>query len=142
MQFDPQRYPSNDYKFLPRSSMGIMAREFTMTQISQAMQVVPPDQPVFGVLLENFFNNSSLPDKERIKAEVQKMYQPKEPDPIQQALTQLTVEEKAALVEKIKSETVENYAQADAKIKQTEVNAFNAIALVEDNEIDRNNQSS
>ena len=142
MQFDPQRYPSNDYKFLPRSSMGIMAREFTMTQISQAMQVVPPDQPVFGVLLENFFNNSSLPDKERIKAEVQKMYQPKEPDPVQQALTQLTVEEKAALVEKIKSETVENYAQADAKIKQTEVNAFNAIALVEDNEIDRNNQSS
>ena len=86
---------------------------------------------------ENFFNNSSLPDKERIKAEVQKMYQPKEPDPVQQALTQLTVQEKAALVEKIKSETVENYAQADAKVKQTEVNAFNAVALVEDNEYDR-----
>ena len=117
-----------------------MAREFTMAQISQAMQVVPPDQPVFGVLLENFFNNSSLPDKERIKAEVQKMYAPKQPDPIQQEAQMLDLQEKAATVEKIKSETVENYAQADAKQKQASVNAFNAIAMVEDNEFDRNDK--
>ncbi|NNK13167.1 MAG: hypothetical protein HKP52_02925 [Desulfofustis sp.] len=138
MQFDPQRYPSMDYKFLPRSSMGIMAREFTMAQISQAMQVVPPDQPVFGILLENFFNNSSLPEKEKIKAEVQRMYQPKQPDPAQQANIQLELEKLQAEIEKIKSEAVENYANADSKQKQAEVNAFNAVAMVEDNELDRN----
>jgi len=140
MQFDPVRYPSMDYKFLPRSSMGILAREFTMTQISQAMQVVPPDQPAFGVLLENFFNNSSLPDKEKIKAEIEKMYQPKQPDPIQQQATMLELQKLQAEIEKLKSETVENYAQADSKQKQTEVNAFNAVAQVEDNELNRREQ--
>lgn len=137
MQFDPNRYPGQDYKFLPRSSMGIMAREFTMAQIAQAMQVVPPDQPVFGILLENFFNNSSLPDKEKIKAEVQKMYQPQPPDPMEQQAQIKALEKLAAEVEKLKSEAVENYANADAKQKQADVNAFNAIAMVEDNELDR-----
>jgi len=141
MQFDPQRYPGMDYKFLPRSSMGIMAREFTMTQISQAMQVVPPDQPVFGILLENFFNNSSLPDKEKIKAEVSKMYQPKQ-DPFAELMKQLAAAKEQKEIDKIVSETVENYAQAKSKVQQTEVNAFNAVAMVEDNEIDRNNQST
>jgi len=140
MQFDPFRYPSMDYKFLPRGSMGIMAREFTMAQISQAMQVVPPDQPVFGILLENFFNNSSLPDKERIKAEIQKMYAPPPPDPMEEQLKGLALEEKALTNEKIRSEAVENYANANAKEKQAEVNAFNAIAMVEDNELDRDRE--
>ncbi len=142
MQFDPVRYPGMDYKFLPRSSMGILAREFTMTQIGQAMQVVPPDQPVFGILLENFFNNSSLPDKEAIKAEIQRMYQPKPPDPVEQQVQQMALQKEGAEIEKIKSETVENYAQADAKRRQTEVNAFNAISQVEDKELDRNLQKN
>ena len=104
------------------------------------MQVVPPDQPVFGILLENFFNNSSLPDKEKIKAEIQKMYAPQPPDPMAEQFKGLELEEKFLTNEKIKSETVENYAQAEAKQKQAEVNAFNAIAMVEDNELDRNTQ--
>ena len=137
MQFDPFRYPATDYKFIPRSAMGIMAREFTQTQIAQAMQVVPPDSPAFGVLLENFFNNSSLPDKEKIKQQIAQMYAPKQPDPAQQQAQLLELQKLQAEVEKLKSEAVENYAQAESKIKQTEVNAFNAIATVEDNEIDR-----
>lgn len=140
MQFDPFRYPANDYKFLPRSSMGILAREYTMGQISQAMQVTPPDSPVFGILLENFFNNSALPDKEAIKAEIKKMYAPKEPTPQEQMAMQemqLKLANLAKDIEKKDSEIVENYAQANAKQRQTEVNAFTAIAQVEDNELDR-----
>jgi hypothetical protein len=117
--------------------MGIMAREFTMSQIAQAMQVVPPDQPVFGILLENFFNNSSLPDKEKIKLEIEKMYQPKPPNPIEQAMQMLAVEKEKKEILKLVSEAVENFAQAKAKTEQTQVNAWNAIAQVEDNELDR-----
>ena len=138
MQFDPTRYPVKDYKFIPRSTMGMMAREFTMAQIAQAMQVVPPDQPAFGVLLENFFNNSSLPDKEKIKMEIEKMYQPKQPGPQEQ----LSLQKLMAEIEKIKSETVENYAQAGTKKAQTEINAFNAIANVEEQEIERRESKS
>ena len=139
MQFDPTRYPVNDYKFIPRSTMGMMAREFTMAQIAQAMQVVPPDQPAFGVLLENFFNNSSLPDKEKIKVEIEKMYQPKPPNPIQQIMEKLAIEKEQKEIVKLVSEAVENFAQARSKVEQTEVNKFNAIAQVEDNELDRKN---
>ena len=138
MQFDPMRYPSQDYKFIPRSSMGIMAREFLQSQIAQAMQVAPPDSPTFGLLLEGFFENSSMPNKETMVKQIREIYAPKQPDPVQQMTQQLTIEKLAAEVEKLKSEAEENYAQAESKIKQTEVNAFNAIATVEDNEIDRN----
>jgi len=137
MQFDPMRYPSMDYKFLPRSAMGIMAREFTQTQISQAMQTTPPDSPVFGVLLEEFFNNSNLPRKEEVEMKIKEIYKPKQPDPMQQMIQQLQIQKLQLENEKIKSETVENYAQAEVKQKQTEVNAFNAIATVEDRELDR-----
>lgn len=137
MQFDPARYPSMDYKFIPRSSMGIMAREFTQTQIAQAMQTTPPDSPVYGVLLEEFFNNSSLPSKEGMQEKIKQMYQPKQPDPFEQIMQQLKVEELQAKVEKLRSEAVENYAQAQSEQRQTEVNAFNAVANVEDREIDR-----
>ena len=118
----------------------MMAREFTMAQISQAMQIVPPDQPAFGVLLENFFNNSSLPDKEKIKVEIEKMYAPKPPNPIQQIMEKLAIEKEQKEIVKLVSEAVENFAQAKSKVQQTEVNAFNAIAQVEDNEIDRNKE--
>ena len=137
MQFDPMRYPSQDYKFLPRSSMGIMAREFTQTQIAQAMQTTPPDSPVYGVLLEEFFNNSALPKKEGIQEKIKQMYEPKPPDPAQQQMQMLELEKLAAEVDKLRSEAVENYSQAETKQKQTEVNAFNAVANVQDRELDR-----
>lgn len=137
MQFDPMRYPSMDYKFIPRSSMGIMAREFLQSQIAQAMQVAAPDTPMFGLLLESFFDNSNMPNKEMMIQQIREMYKPKEPDPAQQMAQQLELQKLAAEVDKLKSEAQENYAQAESKIKQTEVNAFNAIATVEDNELDR-----
>ncbi len=138
MQFDPFRYPGMDYKFLPHSTMGIMAREFTQAQIAQAMQVTPPDSQAFGVLLTSFFENSSLPNKEMIQQQIQEMYKPQPPDPIAQQAKMLELEKLAMEVEKLKSEATENYAQAESKVRQTEVNAFNAIATVEDNELDRN----
>lgn len=137
MQFDPMRYPSMDYKFIPRSAMGIMAREFLQSQIAQAMQVASPDTPMFGLLLEAFFDNSSMPNKEAIVEQIKQMYQPKQPTQEEQLVQRLQLEKLAAEVDKLKSEASENYAQAESKMKQTEVNAFNAIATVEDNELDR-----
>jgi hypothetical protein len=39
IQFDVDRYPVNDYKFIPYSTMGIMAKELEMTQMVQMLQV-------------------------------------------------------------------------------------------------------
>ena len=35
MQFDPERYPAQDFKFVPSSSLGIIAREYEVTQLVQ-----------------------------------------------------------------------------------------------------------
>jgi hypothetical protein len=59
---------------------------------------------------------------------------------MEEQLKGLALEEKALTNEKIRSEAVENYANANAKEKQAEVNAFNAIAMVEDNELDRDRE--
>ena len=39
IQFDPQRYPAGDYKFIAYSSMGIMAKELEMTQMIQLLSM-------------------------------------------------------------------------------------------------------
>ena len=141
-QFDPERYPFGDYKLLPYSTMGIMAREMEQGQIANIMNVVP-DGPAKGVLLQAFIDNSSIPAKQNLQAAIEQTFnQP--PDPMTQQIKQLQLENAFLENEKLKrelgkieSETVENYANAESKIGQTEVNKFNAIAQTEDNELDR-----
>ena len=45
MQFDPDNYPVGDYNFIPFSSLGAMAREYEVGQLSQILQVIPPESP-------------------------------------------------------------------------------------------------
>jgi len=53
IQFDVERYPVADYKFVPYSTMGIMAKELEMTQMVQMLQAIPKDSPAFNVILIN-----------------------------------------------------------------------------------------
>jgi len=142
-QFSPERYPFGDYKLLPYSTMGIMAREMEQQQIAQVLQAVP-EGPAKGALIMAFVENSSIQNKVQIQEAVSQQFQPPQPDPMQQQMQQLQLQN--AMLEnqiltknlgKIESETVENYANAQSKIGQTEVNKFNAIAQTEDNELDR-----
>jgi LysM repeat protein len=38
MQFDPENYPVKDYKFNTTSTLGIIAREYEVTQLVQLLQ--------------------------------------------------------------------------------------------------------
>ena len=76
IQFDPQRYPVTDYKFLPYSSLGIMAKELETTQMIQMLSMVPQSSPAFGVILTSIFENSSLNNRDELVAAVQQMLQP------------------------------------------------------------------
>ena len=51
IQFDVDRYPVSDYKFVPYSTMGIMAKELEMQQMVQMLQAIPKDSPAFNVIL-------------------------------------------------------------------------------------------
>jgi hypothetical protein len=40
MQFAPELYPVQDFKFIPSSSLGIIAREYEVTQLVQLLQTM------------------------------------------------------------------------------------------------------
>jgi len=47
MQFNPEQYPVKDYKFIASSSLGIIAREYEVTQLVQLLQTMSPDSPMY-----------------------------------------------------------------------------------------------
>lgn len=76
MQFDPERYPVKDFKFMPVSTMGMVAREYEQQQMVGLMQTLGPNSPITPVLLQGIIQSSSLSNREDIIGQLQKMSQP------------------------------------------------------------------
>jgi hypothetical protein len=85
MQFDPERYPVKDFKFMPVSTMGMVAREYEQQQMVGLMQTLGPNSPITPVLLQGIIQASSLSNRESIIEQLQKM---SEPDPQAQQAAQ------------------------------------------------------
>ena len=66
IQFDVDRYPVSDYKFVPYSTMGIMAKELEGQQMVSMLQAIPKDSPAFNVILLAMFQNSSIHNRDQI----------------------------------------------------------------------------
>lgn len=77
MQFEPEQYPVSDYKFVASSSLGIVAREYEIAQLTQLLQTMG-DSPVKNQLIESVIDNMSLSNREQIIAF---MRQANQPDP-------------------------------------------------------------
>lgn len=84
MQFMPERYPY-DPELIVRGTMGIMAREFEMQNLTQLMQVIPPESPVFNILIKGILENSVGPSRAELVAAVNQSMQP---DPQKQQMEQ------------------------------------------------------
>ena len=124
IQFDVERYPVSDYKFVPYSTMGIMAKELEMQQMVSMLQSVPKDSPAFNVLLLAVFQNSSMHNRDQV---VKSLMQGMEPNPQQQQMQQmhmqLEMKQKEADIQKTLAEAQDEQASAmsrtaDAGIKQ------------------------
>jgi len=113
IQFDVDRYPVSDYKFIPYSTMGIMAKELEMTQMVQMLQTIPQDSPAFNVILLALFQNSSIHNRDQI---VNALMQGNEPNPemeqMQQMAQQLQMQQLQANVQKTMAEAEEEKAKA------------------------------
>lgn len=127
MQFNPQRYPIKDYKFKVVSSMGIMAREYEQAQLTQLLSIVPPDSPVFSVLIKGIFENSSLENKAEL---LEALVQANQPNPAQQQAQQEAQAMQKAMataeLKKTESEIVKNFADAQAKTDKVSVDRLQA----------------
>lgn len=106
MQFDPEHYPVKDYKFVATSSLGIIAREYEVTQLTQLLQTMGQDSPLYAPLVMSVIDNMSLSNSEELK---KTLTQASQPNPEQQQAAQ---EAQAAQMAFQKSQTAALEAQA------------------------------
>ena len=78
MQFEPEMYPVADYKFHTSSSLGIIAREYEVTQLVQLLQTMSPDTPMYPKLVMSIIDNMNLSNREEL---IQVLEQANAPNP-------------------------------------------------------------
>ena len=88
MQFDPENYPVKDYKFNTTSTLGIIAREYEVTQLVQLLQTMPQESPVYNTLLQSIIDNMNLSNREELISKMQQAEQASQPTPEQQQAQQ------------------------------------------------------
>ena len=76
MQFDPEGYPVADYKFNATSTLGIIAREYEVTQLVQLLQTMQQDSPLYATLVQSIIDNMNLSNREELLAAMQQAMQP------------------------------------------------------------------
>lgn len=129
MQFDPERYPSVDMKFIPTATLGIIAREYEQQQFIGLLQTLGPNTPVLPLILKGILNNSSLTNRYELMAALDQMSQP---DPqaqaMQEAQQQLAMQAAQAQIAVNTTQAEQNRAEAtklmtEAQLMPQEVQA-------------------
>lgn len=108
MQFEPELYPAKDYKFVASSSLGIIAREYEVTQLVQLLQTMSPDSPMYPMLVESIVDNMGLANREAIIQQLQNVNKPNpEQQQMQQMQQQMAIEQAKSSIENLKAQTAE-----------------------------------
>ena len=135
MQFDPEHYPVSDYKFVPSSSLGVIAREYEVTQLVQLLQTLGQDSPMYPMLVSAVIDNMGLSNREEIIAQMQQAAQPNpEQQQMQQQQIQLQMAQLQAQVQLLQAQTMEAQARAqkysvESQLEPQVVQAKMAAAL-------------
>ena len=118
MQFTPELYPVKDFKFVASSSLGIIAREYEVTQLVQLLQTMSPESPMYPMLIESIIENMNLSNREEM---IQNLRQAMQPNPEQQQMQQqqlqLALAKEQATVQYLQVQT----AEAQSRIEQNNV---------------------
>jgi hypothetical protein len=122
MQFDPERYPSVDMKFIPTATLGIIAREYEQQQFIGLLQTLGPNTPVLPLILKGILNNSSLTNRYELMGALDQMSQP---DPqaqqIAQAQQQLALQAAQAQIAVQTTQAEQNRAEATKLLTEAQL---------------------
>jgi len=135
MQFDPENYPVADYKFTATSTLGIIAREYEVTQLVQLLQTMQQDSPLYPVLIQSIIDNMNLSNREELIAAMQQAGQP---NPQAQQMAMMAQQTQLALQQSqtnaLNGQAAESQARAaklavEARIapEELEIDKINAI---------------
>ena len=122
MQFDPERYPSVDMRFIPTATLGIIAREYEQQQFIGLLQTLGPNTPVLPLILKGILNNSSLSNRFELMSALDQMSQP---DPqaqeMQQVQQQLALQAAQAQIAVQTTQAEQNRAEAQKLSVETQL---------------------
>jgi hypothetical protein len=122
MQFDPERYPSVDMRFIPTATLGIIAREYEQQQFIGLLQTLGPNTPVLPLILKGILNNSSLTNRYELMAALDQM---SKPDPqaqqMQQAQQQLAMQAAQAQIAVSTTQAEQNRAEAQKLMTEAQL---------------------
>ena len=122
MQFDPERYPSVDVKFVPTATLGILAREFEQQQFIALLQTLGPDTPVLPLILKGILGNSSLSNRNELIAALEQMSQPNpEAQQQQQMAQQAAMAKLQADLALLQAQTQKATAEAQQTMVETQL---------------------
>jgi len=135
MQFDPENYPVSDYKFNASSTLGIIAREYEVTQLVQLLQTMEKDSPLYTTLVQSIIDNMNLSNREELIAAMQQAMQPNPEaqqmaQAAQQAQLQFQQSQTAALgaqAQESSARAAKLAAEAQAVPMELEIDRINAV---------------
>jgi hypothetical protein len=121
-QFDPEKYPSKDYQFSVVSSLGVIAREYEVAQLSQILQVIPPDSPLHGEVLKAVISHLNITSKEDLLAKIDAAGQPNpEAQQMQQQQAQLQMQLTQAQIAVLQAQSEEATGRANKYAVEAEI---------------------
>jgi len=135
MQFDPDNYPVSDYKFIPSSSLGVIAREYEVTQLVQLLQTVGQDNPIYPMLISAVVDNMGISNREELMAQMKQSSQPNpEQQQMQQQQMQMQMQTAQLQMQLLQAQVAETQAKAqkyaiEAQLEPEVVKAKLAAAL-------------
>ena len=133
MQFDPENYPVADYKFNASSTLGIIAREYEVTQLVQLLQTMQQDSPIYNTLIQSIIDNMNLSNREEL---LSAMAQAMQPNPQAQ---QAAMETQQAQMQFQQAQTAVLTSQAQESQARATKLAAEAAAVPQELEIEKIN---
>jgi hypothetical protein len=122
MQFDPERYPTVDMKFIPTAALGIIAREHEQQQFIALLQTLGPNTPVLPVILKGIMANSSLSNRFELIEMLDKMSQgDPQAQQAQQMQQQLAMQLAQAQIAVQTTQAEQNKAEAQKLITEAQL---------------------
>ena len=120
MQFEPEIYPVADYQFEVSSSLGIIAREYEVTQLVQLLQTMGQDSPLYPTLIQSIIDNMNLSNREELIIALQQAAQPSpEQQQAQQAAQQVQMEFQQSQTNALNGQAAESQARAQKIAAET-----------------------
>ena len=125
MQFDPESYPVADYKFNATSTLGIIAREYEVTQLVQLLQTMSQDSPLYPTLIQSIIDNMNLANREELQAKLQQAMQEGQPSPeeqqMQMAVQQAQLQFQQSQTQALQGQAAESQARASKAMMETQL---------------------